>query len=63
MQTKLERQLLIVRTLRESIPNDPRMYFYLNEMLKTKVHKRTEKLKGAGRVTEERFAEDRKEVD
>ncbi len=50
----LEKQLLVVRKLRESMPFQERSYFYLSPMLNTKVHKKTEKLQGAGRVTEER---------
>tara|TARA_B100001250_G_scaffold250233_1_gene215060 strand:+ start:2855 stop:2989 length:135 start_codon:yes stop_codon:yes gene_type:complete len=44
------------------MPEIPRMSFQLNEMLNIKAHQRERKF-GTGRVTEERFAEDRKEVD
>ncbi len=40
----LEKQLLVVRKLRESMPFQERSYFYLSPMLNTKVHKKTEKL-------------------
>ena len=36
------------------MPFEERAYFYLSPMLNTKVHRKTEKLQGAGRVTEKR---------
>ena len=48
----LEKQIIVVRKLRESMPLQDKAYFYLSPMLNTKVHKKTEKLQGAGRVTE-----------
>ncbi len=44
----------MVKKLRESMPFEERAYFYLSPMLNTKVHRKTEKLQGAGRVTEKR---------
>lgn len=52
--TLLEKQLLVVRKLRESMPLEDRAYFYLSPMLNTKVHRKSEKLQGAGRVNEKR---------
>ena len=59
--SRLERQLLVVQKLRNSMPEIPRMSFQLNEMLNIKAHQRERKF-GTGRDTEKGFEENCKET-
>jgi len=61
--TALERQLLTVQKLRGSMTGVTRMYFHINEILNIKSHTYVRNTKNTdGRGPEERFAENRKEV-
>ena len=52
----LEKQLLMVQKLRESMPFEDRSYFYLNPVLNTKVHTRRKDGLHVRRGSEKGFA-------
>tara|TARA_B100001996_G_C18653607_1_gene590367 strand:+ start:1839 stop:2030 length:192 start_codon:yes stop_codon:yes gene_type:complete len=61
--TLLEKQLLMVQSLRESMPLEDRAYFYLSPVLNIKAHLRTMKDRvNVRRSSEEGFEENRKKT-
>ena len=61
--TLLEKQLLMVQSLRESMPLEDRAYFYLSPVLNIKAHLRNTKDKvNVRRSPEEGFEENRKKI-